>query len=431
MSNSISAYMSRNILLLLLMLLPIFTFTIYKAYQWGSDDSIHYLMALKAEEISQVDTRKRKLQSDSQGSNFRVFDSFDQLPSAFKQSFQQEELQAGEIAVHSKQDAILYLLPYLRQPFENKDQSTTDQDSPFYITHTYIEELDQSPGVNFAELFFLIIVLSIAIAFGLIYRVVWALIKPVKELTKWSQSLSRTNPSNSETAPDLKYDELNEVASQLSQSFSLIQQANEKEKHLLKSLSHELRTPLAITKASLELIEKTEAPFSPKLENKLSKIKRANQSMVSTSETLLWLWADDLEQFTKQDIEIQALLEQLIEANNYLIEHKEVTVSIRCERQCVSADVRLITIILRNLIRNAFQYTEQGVISIQTTHSDIIISNPASTDTSNATNEAKLSGLKVYGYGVGLYLVETVCGQQNWPLKIQRKETNFVVTLTI
>ena len=153
--------------------------------------------------------------------------------------------------------------------------------------------------------------------------------------------------------------------------------------------------------------------------------------MVSTSETLLWIWADDLEQFTKQDIEIQALLEQLIEANNYLIEHKEVKVSIRCERQCVSADVRLITIILRNLIRNAFQYTEQGVISIQITHSDIIISNPASTDTSNATNEAKLSGLKVYGYWVGLYLVETVCGQQNWPLKIQRKETDFVVTLTI
>ena len=409
--RSISRYISLQIILLVAIVMLVFIAMINLVYDWGNDDSVHYFMSLEAENYIE---HNRPTESNAP---IAVYPQYSSLPKAIQQMFVNQSLLEEELYYEYQNGRHFYLLPYYNP--------NTEQ--PLFVLHIYDESLDTAmPGLTIGEVTALLALVLAVLSIGVIYNLGWSVLRPIKALREWNRQIASKDlkPKNTEQLPDFRFDELNEVARQIQSSLTEISQRNEKEKQLLRALSHELRTPLAITKASLELINKTESQLAPKLTNKLSKIQRANTNMCATSETLLWLWSDDLAQFETQPINLGEVIEQELEHNRYLAVNKLLDVSVFEQEAMIEANPVLIQILVRNLVRNALQYSAEGKIAIDfQLDAGLTITNPIAieTDYANEFND--------YGYGVGMYLVTTLCQKMGWQCTISQDAKQFKVRI--
>ena len=90
--------------------------------------------------------------------------------------------------------------------------------------------------------------------------------------------------------------------------------------------------------------------------------------------------------------------------------------SIKQGEPCL-APSSFITVVINNLIKNAFSYSV-GDIEISLNENTLCISNcHDGNDTYNA------------GYGCGLVIVERICERMNWQFEIQQTEKYFITTV--
>lgn len=426
-------YISLNILLFIILLLVLYGFSINKVYEWGSDDMVHYFMSIEAENIIAEPAMVNAYGAYQEDAMFQFYPHVARLPSAYGSYFPGPH-QAGEILVYEAIDKVIYLLPF----------KGWEPGQLFYISHQfYLEDDTAVVGLSPLQMSLLLGLLTILVGYGLILKIAWSFIRPVKRLAQWSHSLVNTNQSkvepgdkhidlqNNHPIPDLKFAELAQVAQIMDGNVKALQNQNEKEKQFLRSLSHELRTPLAIIKASLELIAKTHQEIEPKIATKLNKIERANENMCSTSETLLWLWSGNMNALQREGIDMQALIAEVVESQHHLLPKKDIVVNISADKSLLATDRRVIGILLRNLVRNSFQYSQEGEIMIDYKNNRLAISNPASGPTTEqqTIGHSEPERHQEYGYGVGLYLVENICRQMDWSCHIDNNRQQFTVVV--
>lgn len=409
--RSISRYISLQIILLVSVVMLVFIGMINLVYDWGNDDSVHYFMTLEAENYIEHNRPTER------NAPIAIFPDYRALPETVRQLFGQPSWIAEELNYKYQDDRHFYLLPY---PHPGTGQL-------LFVLHIYDESLDTAMvGLSVGDLTGLLALLLTVLSIGVIHNLGWSVLKPIKALREWNRQIATKDltPRNTERRPDFHFDELNELAGQIVSSLTEISQQNEKEKQFLRALSHELRTPLAITKASLELINKTESQLTPKLANKLGKIQRANTNMCATSEALLWLWSDDLTQFETQPIKLREIIEQELANSRYLAANRQLDISVFKQEAMIEANPILIHILVRNLVRNALQYSAEGKITIDYRQdAGLTITNPA-TNTTDTTNECN-----DYGYGVGLYLVSMLCQKMGWQCTVSQDNEQFTVQL--
>ena len=409
LSRSISRYISLQIALLISVILLVFYYMITVVYDWGLDDSVHYFMTLEAESYIEHGNPA------ANNASIVVYPTFESLPQPVQHVFGNQVWEEEELYFQSQDDQFFYLMPYYN--------SSADQ--LLFVLHTNYElSNNEMVGLSVGEIASLLALTIVILTIGVIRNLGWSLIKPINALHEWNRQISATKPTFTSTAPmpDFRFNELNETAEQIRHSMIEINQRNDKEKQFLRVLSHELRTPLAITKASLELINKTNSQLDPKLANKLNKIERANANMCATSEVLLWLWSDDLTQFNTQQVELNEIIKQELESNQYLTAKKNVNVSLFEHEVFIEANPILVQLLVRNLVRNALQYSADGNISIDfQSDSGLTLINPI------ASLDSSINEPDDYGYGIGLYLVTTLCEKMNWECEIQQDMEQFQV----
>lgn len=409
--RSISRYISLQIILLISIIMLVFIGMINLVYDWGNDDSVHYFMSQEAE--SYIDQNLPA----KQNAPIVIFPEYNALPKAIQHLFGDPTWADGELYFEYQDGQFIYLLPYYNP---NTDQF-------LFALHIYDESLDSAMiGLTIGDLTALLALVLAILSIGVIHNLGWSVLKPIKSLREWNRHVASKDimPTIPEQLPDFRFDELNEVAEQIQSSLTELNQRNEEEKQFLRALSHELRTPLAITKASLELINKTEQPLAPKLASKLNKIHRANTNMCATSEALLWLWSDDLAQFNTQPINLSEVIQQELANNHYLAANRQLDVSVFEQEAIIDANPILIQILVRNLIRNTLQYSAEGRINISyQLNTGLTITNPVLFETNTANEYGD------YGYGVGLYLVTTLCQKMGWQCAIKQDTKQFQVRI--
>ncbi|WP_028865832.1 sensor histidine kinase [Psychromonas aquimarina] len=409
--RSISRYISLQIIVLVTVVMLVFIAMINLVYDWGTDDSVHYFMSMKAENYIQ---HKRPSESNA---SIVVYPEYSSLPETVQKIFENHSWLEEELYYDYQNGRHLYLLPYYNPGTEQL----------LFVLHIYNESPDTAmPGLTIGGMTAMLALVLAVLSIGVIYNLGWSVLRPVKALREWNRQIASKDlqSKNTQRRPDFRFDELNEVAGQIQSSLTEISQRNEKEKQLLRALSHELRTPLAITKASLELINKTEPQLTAKLSSKLSKIQRANTNMCATSETLLWLWSDDLAQFETQPVNLGEVIKHELEHNRYLAADKLLDISLFEQEAMIEANPVLVQILVRNLVRNALQYSSEGKLLIDyQPDAGLTITNPVAveTDHSNEFND--------YGYGVGLYLVTTLCQKTGWQCTISQETKQFKVQI--
>ena len=230
---------------------------------------------------------------------------------------------------------------------------------------------------------------------------------PVKALGRWAKALDSHNYH--EPVPDFSYPELNDLAHLLQDSFTEVHSSLTREQAFLRYASHELRTPIAVVCSNIELLKKQLHNDTPAA---LQRIERAGTNMKHLTETLLWLNYEQTEQLSTQDCALDQLVKNLTEEHQYLLTGKTVDLSIDTEPHTLPLPLTAARIVLSNLIRNAFQHTWSGKVSIRQKGNQVTIHNIIDCD--DTPNDGNTSEPQELGFGLGLMLLTQICDRLGW-----------------
>lgn len=245
--------------------------------------------------------------------------------------------------------------------------------------------------------------------------------RPIERLKDWAKSLDQNKLQ--QPAPDFDYAELNMLANIIKNSLNSVQQSLDREQEFLSYASHELRTPIAVTRTNSELLSKmmTVNNNPEKQIEVVERIKRASITMTDLTETLLWLNRSEGKSLVTEHVQLGELTEQLVHDLDYLLEGKSVEVTLSVDTQSFELPVTLCRIVLANLLRNAFQHTSDGRVSVIQTGRSLTITNQ---------NSHALEKNEALGFGLGLKLTKKLIDQHQWQFTSEDIEGGRTVQLT-
>ena len=437
-SESLSRFVTSRLILLCLIVSLVYGAGMSALYSWGLDDSsIHYLYR----DAEYYEKQLKTGQPLPVSNDFRQFYlGFEQLPEEIQSASTNPEnkpYQSTDPSLSTLEFAstFYYILAY---PLDNEltaGNTKTNTPKELYVVHKFDPDVGESiPGLTIAEVVLLsslVALIFFILTASLIFRTIQS---SVNRLYQWGSSLKLTNKRiDIEPLPlnDLKFAELKTVGLKLDEAVGKVIAVSEREKSFVRSFSHELRTPMAIISAVLDILEKKNLPSNEQeLENfikKISKIRDANTRMIATSDSLLAIWQDGPSQEENSTLLIKPLIKEIIKDNTYLNASNTIEIEIDIvDSTEINVPKFIFTMVVTNLIRNALQYTLNGELIIKAETNQIVVSN--SIDPSLKQKREAREPTQDYGFGLGLFIVETITKQQNWTFKYG-EENGFFTAL--
>jgi signal transduction histidine kinase len=339
---------------------------------------------------------------------YKLVRSWDNVPEIFQQTFKPDELQFNKLYKHFVETSIFTppeVASFIMKIMKNNEVH--------YVTLIASKNGFVFQGITNLNHFTVITVTALAVItlFSIILLFVMRQITlPVTRLKNWAKYL--TNKELSQPIPNFHYSELNTLAKLIKNSVSSVQESVEREKIFLGYASHELRTPIATSRSNAELLHKlieNKAPIEKQL-NVLDRVLRANLTMTDLTETLLWLNRSEGKGIIAQQFSVGSLIEQLSSELKYLIVDKAITVNVETDDSVFELPESVCRIIIANLIRNAFQHTVEGYVTIRQIGYRLSIVNQNNVDIE--TNDILKSDN--LGFGLGLSLTERIIQQYQW-----------------
>lgn len=269
------------------------------------------------------------------------------------------------------------------------------------------------------------------IAFFIAWQLGRKTAKPLKQLADLVNGVAPEHIPE-KFASQYPNNEIGILAQTLESAMNRINQSLAREKCFTRDVSHELRTPVAIIKNAVEVYREQHAKeeSSPVID----RISQASTQMEHTVTTLLTLAREEHAIANKQPVSILPLIEQSIIDQHHLINNKPIDVEVHDNcNTTVYAQPGMLTLLLDNLIGNAFQYTQQGKVTIEM-HGDILIiadTGPGiESNISDNVTDAAVKGSQSTGYGFGLSIVKRLCEHQGWLLTLSSDQgTRISITL--
>jgi len=255
--------------------------------------------------------------------------------------------------------------------------------------------------------------------------------KPLKQLANLVNGVAPENIPN-QFAQQFPNNEVGILAQTLETAMTRINQNLLREKCFTRDVSHELRTPVAIIKNAVEVYRNQ---YSTDENNPIiDRISQASTQMEQTVITLLTLAREEHVEAHQEHIKILPLIEQSIIDQNHLINNKPIQVEVNnnCDVE-VYAKSGMLTVLLDNLIGNAFQYTQQGRVTIEMQNKTLIVADTGpgiEPSISDKITDPAVKGSQSNGYGFGLSIVKRLCEHQNWLFELSSEQgTKISVTL--
>ncbi|MBL4941408.1 MAG: HAMP domain-containing histidine kinase [Colwellia sp.] len=247
--------------------------------------------------------------------------------------------------------------------------------------------------------------------------------RPLKQLADLVNGVAPENIPD-KFAQQFPNNEIGILAQTLESAMTRINQSLLREKCFTRDVSHELRTPVAIIKNAVEVYRNQHSADGNN--PIINRISQASTQMEQTVTTLLTLAREEHTEADKKHIKILPLIEQSIIDQNHLINNKpiQVTVNDNCDVE-IYAQSGMLTVLLDNLIGNAFQYTQAGRVTIEIRNKTLIIADTGpgiEPSISDKITEPAVKGSQSTGYGFGLSIVKRLCEHQHWLLVLSSEQ---------
>ncbi len=248
------------------------------------------------------------------------------------------------------------------------------------------------------------------------------LARPMESLQYWAKNLKLTELDHD--IPDFRFKELNDLSALIHNNLVSVADSIEREQAFLGYASHELRTPIAVLRSNSALLEKINPSPTEKERLVRDRISRASLTMKSMTETLLWLSRGNDKDMPGELVSLGDIVNNIQDELSYLLAGKEVSVSVDLDSSKVLLAVTPCVIVLNNLIRNAFQHTQQGYVEITQCENKISIKNVECDDNNQQNSQNQL------GFGLGMQLVEKLTEQFGWYYAISQEGESYQVDIS-
>ncbi len=184
----------------------------------------------------------------------------------------------------------------------------------------------------------------------------------------------------------------------------------QREQRFTREVSHELRTPIAVLRGNLELCQLRE-PDHPLYR----RMRHTLDDMQLLIDTLLSLARPQREPLPCQPIDWTALVQDVFEEVQSLAQARQMQLRFdRIENPTAPANLTLVKIILRNLIRNALNYAQGTELRVVVRADALLLAD----DGIGLNPDTPATGGAEQGYGIGLPLVARLCALLGWPMHL-------------
>ena len=367
---------------------------------------------------------KNGLREDSefvpQAGLLAAYHRVEHLPPYIREAFSWDDMKNDQLYQRAltnsdKQNVYVYVLKY----------RLNEQQSNMFIVSEYLEALEEQMQYEQAlwyentrtlGVFSALLLVGVILIFLSLY---YLLIHPIRAMSLWL-----SEPSNPIPYDKIKYQELIEVVHSYQSSLDKQKEIIDKEELFLSTMSHELRTPIAIIASSVELLDRLE------VEERVAKINgRISYAITNMNylvKTLLWLSRKNNQPLTEEEIDLTALIHQVINDNDYLLKGRDTVIEVKCTlepRYKIRGNYGAIHLAIVNLVRNALQYSTDGQIDIILDGGVLIVANPYEENANHTKGKES--------YGFGLYLVEKICASRGYLFSIDYQSNSVVASLNV
>lgn len=201
----------------------------------------------------------------------------------------------------------------------------------------------------------------------------------------------------------------------------------ERERNFTRFASHELRTPLAVIQGSVSSLELLDLDGAPA--RAVQRIKRTSRRMGELLNTLLFLAREerDIDAENSEPLNVNELVATLLAQYRSIYSDKGNSVDIQHHGELlVRAPESVLSIVLGNLLGNAFSYTAYGAIKVFIEKDSIRISDTGvgmvQSSADNAFEpfyRANTDGGSEEHQGLGLAIVRQSCTNYGWDIQLE------------
>ncbi len=218
--------------------------------------------------------------------------------------------------------------------------------------------------------------------------------------------------------------EIEELAGVFDRQLSRMRAFMERERAFGADMSHELRTALAVILSATEVLLDDDK-LSDKQTARVQRIERAARDMAELGTALLLMAREDHTQ-PGSGCQVSAVVEEAVEKQHLLLGSKPVTVDVQTDPALVvAADCGLVDILVSNLVRNAFSYTDAGSVTVRQDSRSLVIADTGRGIPGDAIDQAFLRhfrDISSSGAGIGLSLVKRICDRYGWQVRLESGE---------
>lgn len=267
------------------------------------------------------------------------------------------------------------------------------------------------------------VVLMALFSGGLALWLAERVIEPVKELARRVHRV-RPDSHTGMLSEDFPHDEVGELAEAFEQTLNRLADFIDRERAFTADVSHELRTPIAVIRGAAEVLlaDKTR-PEKDRL--RLQRIERGAADMADLSTALLAM-ARERDDERRAPVDLAALIEESMDKHQHLLGSRPVEVGLEINaRPHIAADPNLLAIVIANLLRNSFTYTERGSIRIRLDENSLSVADTGLGIPREALDKVfqrLYKGSHSQGAGIGLSLVKKICERYGWSITLDSEE---------
>ena len=218
--------------------------------------------------------------------------------------------------------------------------------------------------------------------------------------------------------------EIEELAGVFDRQLSRMRAFMERERAFGADMSHELRTALAVILSATEVLLDDDK-LNEKQKARVQRIERAARDMAELGTALLLMAREDHAQ-PGGGCQVAAVVEEAVERQHHVLGSKPVAVDVQTDPALVvAADCGLVDILVSNLVRNAFSYTDAGSVTIHQDSRSLVISDTGRGIPADAIDQAFLRhfrDISSSGAGIGLSLVKRICDRYGWLVRLESGE---------
>jgi len=247
-----------------------------------------------------------------------------------------------------------------------------------------------------------------------------ALARQVREFDPAAPDPARFDPSRLPRDAD---DEVRELADALARYAQRLNEFVERERNFTRDASHELRSPLTVIQMATGMLE-ADGGLSDASRRSVARIARAARDMEELTSVFLLLARESQTGLPLEATCVNDVLVDELERARLLAAGKSIESRLSAtHRLHVDAPEKVLAVLLGNLLRNAFSYTDAGEVTVDVGAASVVIRDTGvgiAPEQVHAMYRPFVRGDagRRGGHGVGLTIVRRLSDRFGWPVSI-------------